>query len=144
MFNSVNCIINKKETKIIKLWLLMVTFILIVIVSISLFYEYKIFSTYQGIIKNINDNYYLTMYLTDDDLIKFNQKKMYINKKQVSKKIIDISEDYEITELGKFRLIILDTEIKNKDKINNNIIEVQIYERKTTIMKEIKKIVMEE
>lgn len=144
MFNSVNCIINKKETKIIKLWLLMVTFILIVIVSISLFYEYKIFSTYQGIIKKINDNYYLTMYLTDDDLIKFNQKKMYINKKQVSKKIIDISEDYEITELGKFRLIILDTEIKNKDKINNNIIEVQIYERKTTIMKEIIKIVMEE
>lgn len=144
MFNSVNCIINKKETKIIKLWLLMVTFILIVIVSISLFYEYKIFSTYQGIIKNINDNYYLTMYLTDDDLIKFNQKKMYINKKQVSKKIIDISEDYEITELGKFRLIILDTEIKNKDKINNNIIEVQIYERKTTVMKEIIKIVMEE
>ena len=144
MLNSVNYIINKKETKIIKLWLLMVTFILIVIVSISLFYEYKIFSTYQGIIKNINDNYYLTMYLTDDDLIKFNQKKMYINKKQVSKKIIDIREDYEITELGKFRLIILDTEIKNKDKINNNIIEVQIYERKTTIMKEIKKIVMEE
>lgn len=144
MLDSVNYIINKKETKIIKLWLLIVSFMLIVIVSISLFYEYKIFSTYQGIIKNINDNYYLTMYLTDDDLIKFNQKKMYINKKQVSKKIIDISEDYEITELGKFRLIILDTEIKNKDKINNNIIEVQIYERKTTIMKEIKKIVMEE
>lgn len=144
MLDSVNYIINKKETKIIKLWLLIVSFILIVIVSISLFYEYKIFSTYQGIIKNINDNYYLTMYLTDDDLIKFNQKKMYINKKQVSKKIIDISEDYEITELGKFRLIILDTEIKNKDKINNNIIEVQIYERKTTIMKEIIKIVMEE
>lgn len=144
MLNSVNYIINKKETKIIKLWLLIVSFMLIVIVSISLFYEYKIFSIYQGIIKNINDNYYLTIYLTDNELVKFNQKKIYINKKQVSKKIIDISEDYEITELGKFRLITLDTEIKNKDKINNNIIEVQIYERKTTIMKEIIKIVMEE
>ena len=69
---------------------------------------------------------------------------MYINKKQVSKKIIDISDGYEITELGNFRLITLDTEIKNKDKINNNIIEVQIYERKTTIMTEIIKIVMGE
>ena len=144
MHNSVNYIINKKETKVIKLWLLMVTFILIIIVSISLFYEYKIFSTYQGIVKNINDNYYLTIYLTDNELIKFNQKNMYINKKQVSKKIIDISDGYEITELGNFRLITLDTEIKNKDKINNNIIEVQIYERKTTIMTEIIKIVMGE
>ena len=144
MYNSAYYVINKKNNKIVKWWLLIVSFILIIVISISLFYEYKIFSTHQGIIKNINNNYYVTMYLKEPELKQFNQKKMYINNKEVSKKILEISDEYEITELGNFRLITIDTKVKNKDKINNNIIEIKLLEKKTTIMKEIKKIVIGE
>lgn len=137
MFDNVDYIINKKDNNIIKVWLMIILLLLTMILNISLFYEYKIFKTYQATVINQNNNYYLNLYLTDEQLIKFNNKSIYIDKKLVNKKIISISSDYILTELGKFRLVTLETEIKETDKIVNNIIEIIVQERKTTVMKEL-------
>lgn len=137
MFDNVDYIINNKGNNIIKVWLMIILLLLTMILNISLFYEYKIFKTYQATVINQNNNYYLNLYLTDEQLIKFNNKSIYIDKKLVNKKIISISSDYILTELGKFRLVTLETEIKETDKIVNNIIEIIVQERKTTVMKEL-------
>ena len=86
---------------------------------------------------NQNNNYYLNLYLTDKELLKFNQKKIYIDDEMVNKKVIAISTDYILTELGKFRLVTLETTINEIDKISNNVIEIKVHERNTTIMKEL-------
>lgn len=138
MFDNVDLIINKKNTNFIKIWLLLVSLLMTIILSVSLFYEYKIIKKYQATVINQNNNYYLNVYLTDGELLKFNQKQMYIDDKLTYKKIVSISRDYVLTEFGKFRLITLETNIKNEDKINNNLLEIKLYERDTTIMKEVK------
>lgn len=136
MFDEIECIMNQKEHHSVKLWLIIVL-LLMIILYISLFHEYKMFKTYQATVIHQNNKYYLNLYLTDQQLIKFNYKKMYIDNKIVNKKIISISNEYILTEMGKFRLVTLDANINKDDKINNNLIEIKIHERNTTIMKEL-------
>lgn len=137
MFDKVDLLINNKDNNSIKIWLMIVLLLLSTIISVSLFYEYKVIKTYQATVVNQNNNYYLNLYLTDNELLKFNQKKIYIDNKLVNKTVIAISSEYILTEIGKFRLVTLETEINEIDKINNNVIEIKIYERDTTIMKEL-------
>lgn len=137
MFDQVDLVINKKDNMSPKIWLMIVLLLLTTIISVSLFYEYKVIKTYQATVVNQNNNYYLNLYLTDEEVLKFNQKKIYINNKLVNKKVIAISSEYILTEIGKFRLVTLETIINEFDKINNNVIEIKIHERDTTIMKEL-------
>lgn len=137
MFNKVDILINEKNNNIIKIWLMIILLLLTIIISVSLFYEYKIIKIHQATVVSQNDNYFLNIYLKDEELVKFNQKKIYIDNKAVDKKIIFISSEYILTELGKFRLVTIETNIKEIDRINNNIIEIKIHERNTTIMKEL-------
>lgn len=137
MFDKVDLVINKKDNNIIKIWLMINLLFLTVIISTSMFYEYKVIKTYQATVVNQNNNYYLNLYLTDKELLKFNQKKIYIDNEMVNKKVIAISTDYILTELGKFRLVTLETTINEIDKISNNVIEIKVHERNTTIMKEL-------
>lgn len=137
MFDKVDLVINKKDNNIIKIWLMINLLFLTVIISTSMFYEYKVIKTYQATVVNQNNNYYLNLYLTDKELLKFNQKKIYIDDEMVNKKVIAISTDYILTELGKFRLVTLETTINEIDKISNNVIEIKVHERNTTIMKEL-------
>lgn len=137
MFDQVDLVINKKDNMSPKIWLMIVLLLLTTIISVSLFYEYKVIKTYQATVVNQNNNYYLNLYLTDEEVLKFNQKKIYVNNKLVNKKVIAISSEYILTEIGKFRLVTLETIINEFDKINNNVIEIKIYERDTTIMKEL-------
>lgn len=137
MFDQVDLVLNKPDNMSPKIWLMIVLLLLTTIISVSLFYEYKVIKTYQATVVNQNNNYYLNLYLTDEEVLKFNQKKIYINNKLVNKKVIAISSEYILTEIGKFRLVTLETIINEFDKINNNVIEIKIHERDTTIMKEL-------
>ena len=137
MFDQVDLVLNKPDNMSPKIWLMIVLLLLTIIISVSLFYEYKVIKTYQATVVNQNNNYYLNLYLTDEEVLKFNQKKIYINNKLVNKKVIAISSEYILTEIGKFRLVTLETIINEFDKINNNVIEIKIHERDTTIMKEL-------
>lgn len=137
MFDQVDLVLNKPDNMSPKIWLMIVLLLLTTIISVSLFYEYKVIKTYQATVVNQNNNYYLNLYLTDEDVLKFNQKKIYIDNKLVNKKVIAISSEYILTEIGKFRLVTLETIINEFDKINNNVIEIKIHERDTTIMKEL-------
>ena len=137
MFEKVDLVINRKDNNIVKIWLMIILLFLTVVISISMFYEYKVIKIYQATVDNQNNNYYLNLYLTDKELLKFNQKKIYIDDEMVNKKVIAISADYILTEIGKFRLVTLETTINEIDKINNNVIEIKVHERNTTIMKEL-------
>ena len=137
MFDQVDLVLNKPDNMSPKIWLMIVLLLLTTIISVSLFYEYKVIKTYQATVVNQNNNYYLNLYLTDEEVLKFNQKKIYIDNKLVNKKVIAISSEYILTEIGKFRLVTLETIINEFDKINNNVIEIKIHERDTTIMKEL-------
>lgn len=136
MFDKVDLVINRKDNNIVKIWLMIILLFLTVVISISMFYEYKVIKIYQATVVNQNNNYYLNLYLTDKELLNFNQKRIYIDNEIVNKKVIAISADYILTELGKFRLVTLETTINEIDKINNNVIEIKVHERNTTIMKE--------
>ena len=57
MFDNVDLIINKKNTNFIKIWLLLVSLLMTIILSVSLFYEYKIIKKYQATVINQNNNY---------------------------------------------------------------------------------------
>lgn len=140
MVNDIDFILNKKNNLIIQIWSISISVLLIIILSFCIFYHYKIYEDYQGIIVKQDNVHYLNLYLTDEQIRDFNYQKIYIDQKEIKKKITNISQDYILNDTGKYRLLTLDIndgKIDQKYLINNNVITVKIYKRNTTIMKEI-------
>lgn len=137
---NIDFILNKKNCLIFYIWVIIISILLVIIMTICMFYNYKVYGKYQAVISGQNGSYYLNLYLTDEQISDFNYQRIYIDENEINKKIINISEDYILNDKGKFRLLTLDINesgISSKYLINNNVITIKVHQRNTTIMKEI-------
>lgn len=130
-YNS-SVILERKTPKKIISWITILILLLIFILIFGFFFEYTKYEKTVGIVKE-------NTLITFIDPIKINKlnKKIIIENKKYDYTINSISEDYTILENKNYYEVILDVNLEDKYKINNNILEINIELEKTTLIKEI-------
>ena len=137
--NNFLYIINKKTSIAIIVWILflIISFIIFVIVSIK--YEYYLCQSYFGYVKKIDNSFYTVIYVKKDKINELFSSTILIDNEEYSFKIINISEEYFIVDDNLCYEVILDFELNESKKIQNNIINIILKGNKTTIYQELRK-----
>lgn len=132
---------NNSNNKVIS-WITIVILGSVVLLSISLFYKFKLYSIYNGkVIKNEKDNYIELN--VDDSFFKYKNRNYYIiNEKKYRCHINEIADSYYISE-KKYYSVKINCDISKDININNSIVEIKVDEGKVTLfevfVKKIKK-----
>lgn len=130
-YNSSIIVDRKIPSKIVS-WVTILIGLLIFILLFGNFVEYKKYQKIVGIVKNNT-----IIVLIEPNMINKMQRTLIINNKEYNFEINSISEDYTILDNKNYYEMILDIDLDNKYKINNNILELNIELGKTTLIKEI-------
>lgn len=130
-YNSSIIVDRKIPSKIVS-WVTILIGLLIFILLFGNFVEYKKYQKVVGIVKNN-----AIIVLIEPNMINKMQRTLIINNKEYNFEINSISEDYTILDNKNYYEMILDIDLDNKYKINNNILELNIELGKTTLIKEI-------
>lgn len=142
MFEEImdSSIVLKKKTSIsilIFIFILAIFFIIFLLLIIN--YKYNIYSHYLGYITGQDENYYISLYVADSKIEYFMDSDLILDKIEKEYKILEISEDYYLLDNTRYHLIILESNLDDKYKIENNIINLTIRLEETTLLKQIKK-----
>ena len=139
IYNNFSYIINKKRSLSIILWIitLIVTFIIFIIISLK--YEYYLYQSYFGYVKKIDDSFYTIIYVARDNIGELSKSNLLVDNSDYSFEIVSISEEYFIVENKICYQVILDFDLKDEYKIENNIINIALKNNKTTLYQELKK-----
>ena len=139
IYNNFSYFINKKTSKSIILWisLLIISFIMFIIISLK--YEYYLYQSYFGYVKKIDNLFYIVIYVEKENINELSESNLLVDNKEHSFKIISISEEYFIIENKICYQVILDFDLSEQSKIENNIIDIVLKNNKTTIYQELKK-----
>lgn len=127
IFNDSSIILNKKTPKKITSWIT-ILIILIFIFIIFSFIPFNIYKPLIGYVDITNNSSYLVLDVDNSDFPLNKNNELYIKNKKYDYKIIKISEDN----------VILDINLENKLKIQNNIIAANFLKERTTLFKIIK------
>lgn len=130
-YNSSIILDRKIPSKIVS-WVTILIGLLIFILLFGNFIGYKKYQKVVGIVKNNT-----IIVLIEPNMINKIQRTLIINNKEYNFEINSISEDYTILDNKNYYEMILDIDLDNKYKINNNILELNIELGKTTLIKEI-------
>ena len=127
IYNDSAIILEKKTPKKIISW------ITILIILLSLFVVFSIipFNIYKPIIGKVNitnNKTYIILNTNDSDFPFYKNNKLYIKNKEYNYKIVSIEDN----------LVLIDINLENNLKIQNNIITVNILKDRTTIFKILK------
>jgi len=144
--NNINSyiIINKQNGFIIKLFIF-ISIVLFISLLFVLNLKYTKYYQTKAYVINKNNEYKLIIYLSPNklNLIKDNDN-IVIENIKYKYKINSISKDYIlINNLDNYKEVILNIELKEKDKINNNILEVKFLESKKKIIYYLKEYIKE-
>lgn len=122
-------IINRQTKHLIKFYIY-ISLIVFVSLILILNIKYKKYFQTKAIVINDNVNYNLNIYLSPNkiNIIKSNNS-IIIEDKEYNYKIKSISKDYILSnDFNNYIEIILEVNLNEKDKINNNILEVKLIE----------------
>jgi len=136
VFNTPDNILNKKSNIYIIIWCLLLIVFLVISLLIIIFYRFYEYETCLGYVKKL-DNYKVVLYLKD--FSKLNDYELYLEDDKLEFNIYSISSEYYIIDNEKYYEIILDVELKDLYKIDNNIINLKIKKEQTTYLEKIKK-----
>lgn len=132
-------ILNKKTNYIIYVFII-VSLIIFISLSFLTQFKYKKYYDVIGQALKIENEFKLVLYIAPEKLevLKKNNK-LIINNNVYSYKINFIDNEYTISnDLNNYLKIILDIRLKEKDKIENNILEVRILESNKKIINYLK------
>lgn len=128
MLNKEEIILNRKTPSYLVSYITILVLTLILVLNFTFLYKYS-------------DNY-KTIGIVNGGILKVNVKEelipnineLSINNKKQTYKIIEISKDYILDEkLNKYKEIVIETKINQKDNINNNVLEVNLISSKKTL-----------
>lgn len=145
IFNDTAIIMERKIPPKIISWITIMILSLITLLCISLFYNYNKYLYYFGTVIVDSENYYIKLYIEKDKIPNFSNNELIVNEVKTKYQIMNISENYYLTELKKevyevqIRCL-LDDEVV----INNNLVELRFKVPKTTMMQEIIKKIKKE
>lgn len=107
---------------------------MLLIISVSIFYKFQFVSSYTGIV-GLEDDYYVSIFLDDSEIIGIKNKQLVVNKVLVSYEIVKISDDYVLTDYGSKRNLYLRFKLNDNDKVINNVIQLNFVYKKTIFEK---------
>lgn len=129
--NDINTyiILNRKINLTIKLFII-ISFVIFISLVFVLNIKYKKYFQTSGQVIYIDNSYHLVIFLSPDKLnVIKNNDSIIIDNFGYNYKINSISNDYIISEdFNNYLEVKLDINLKEKDKINNNILEVKFLE----------------
>lgn len=127
-------ILNRKTSYVINFFLLISFIILIALIMISQFKYQKYYETTAQVIKD-NNQYQLTLFINPYKInVLKNNNKIIIDDYETFYKIEYISNEYFINNNNYYLQIKLKVNLKDKDKIVNNILQVKFLESNKKII----------
>ena len=116
---------------------IIIIIILLISIIISLTQKFIFYFSYNGIVINEGGKIYVSCLLDDNELIKIKKTFLIYDKRKTNYEIIKIENEYVLTELGPKKLVYMNIDLNEEDKINNNIVKLN-FEYKKTILEKIK------
>ncbi len=139
IYNNFSYIINKKSSPSIILWIILLVISFITFIIISLKYEYYLYQSYFGYVKKIDNSFYTIIYVEKDNVNELSKSNLLIDNEEYSFKVVSISEEYFAVNNKLCYQVILDFDLKEEYKIENNIIDIVLKNSKTTIYQQLRK-----
>ena len=127
IYNNSAIILSNKTPSIIRYWII-ILIILTLLFIVIIFIPFNIYKSYNGYVIIKGKNSYLNLVTNIKDFPINKNKKLYIKEDNYEYEIIDIKDTN----------IILDVNLKDNIKINNNIVKVNILKDRTTLFKILK------
>ena len=132
-----NYLLFNKENKITTLFSIILILIVAVTLNIIFFYKFEFHSSYNGIVLREENEYYVSIILSDNELKKIKKNLLIVDKEKINYEIEKISEEYVLTETGPKRLVYIKINLKDEEKIINNVVELN-FTYKDTLYKKLK------
>lgn len=121
---------KRKVPKILLIWLIILTFIIISIFVINKAVTFKRHCIVQGVVNND----YVKLYIVLEDLDKIvNNDFLYIDSKKYNFNIIKINENIAVGDVF-YKEVVLDVNLGNKVLIDNNVFDIQFVVDEVTIL----------
>lgn len=132
IYNNSSVIMLKKVPVKIISWIAILLVFLIFILVFGTFFTYNKYEKCIGMVRENN----IVLELSPDKINKIKDR-LYIDNKKYNFEIKEISKDYIIIDNKNYYEIVLNINLEDKYKIDNNILEIYIELEKTTLLKEI-------
>lgn len=127
IYNNSAIILDKKTPKNIISWITILIILTLLFLIISLI-PFNIYKPMIGYVDIINNSSYLVLDINNSDFPIYKNTELYIKTKKYNYKIVKLEENK----------LVLNVELDNNLKIQNNIITVNILKNRTTLFKTIK------
>lgn len=132
---NTDIILNKKSNVYTIIWIIFLVIFLSLSLLICIFYRFYEYETCLGYVRK-NEDYKLILYLKD--FSKLNSYELYLENEKLEFSIYSISSDYYIIDGSNYYEIVLNVNLPNIYKIDNNILKLKIKKEETTYLKKVK------
>ena len=136
-FNNSAIIYNRKQQIFIISWISIFIISFIFFTIIVIFYKYTIFNIYYGKVVNTKEENSLYIAVDSDFVEMKNRNYLNISGEDYKCKLKKFNDKYYYIGTKKYWDVIYNCEIPSEINVNDNLIEVKVIKRKTTIFKEI-------
>ena len=137
IFNNSSIIYNRKSSSKIASWISILLISSLIFSLIIYFYEYDVSSIYYAkVVKNDDDNY--LYFSVDQSFISMkNRNYLEINGDEYKCHLSSFSDNYYLIDNKKVWEVYFDCELPEEVNINDNLVEIRVEKRRTTLFKEI-------
>lgn len=130
--NKSTIYLRKSDYKIVS-WITILIIGSLLLISLSLFYKFELFTIYHAKVINTDEENYISV-LVDNEFLK-SKKRNYleINNEECKCHLIDSSNNYIIINNLKYWQLNYECELSIENNINNNLLEVKIRNDKQSL-----------
>lgn len=139
IYSNFAYLLNRKTSKVIVAWLIILFVFIITVLIIVFNYKYHTYQTYLGYIKNIGNSLKPTFYVPVNEVGNIIDYKLLVDDEMMEFKILSISSDYYLIDNQPFYEVVIETKLDDKYLIENNIINLIFEKHSTTLFQEIRK-----
>lgn len=139
IYNNFPYILNKKTSKAIIAWLILLVIGSLVFIIIAFNYRYHLYDSYLGYVKNLDGSFYTVTYIEKEKVGLLSQYNLSVEGQSLSFEVVKISDEFYIDNDNIFYQVVLDFDLKESQLIENNIINIVFEKPETTIYEEIRK-----
>lgn len=136
IFNNSSVIYKRKSSSKITSWISILLMSSLIFCLIIYFYEYNISDIYYAkVVKNDDENY--LYFSVDQSFISMkNRNYLEINGDEYKCHFSSFSDNYYLIDNKKIWEVYFDCELPNELNINDNLVEIRLEKRRTTLFKE--------
>lgn len=137
IFNNSSVIYKRKASTNITYWISVMIISSVIFGLIICFYKYDISNIYYAhVVNNDEDNY--LYFSADESFISMkNRNYLEINNKEYKCHLSSFSDNYYLINSEKIWEVYFDCELPDELNVNNNLVEVRVEKRRTTLFEEL-------